>query len=103
MPEPVHQLISEPARSRLAPVLQGLQQTNAHELRPVEGAPFWKRRYSDFNVWGEAKRNRPLRYIRRNPVRRGLARTLGVEQLPSLCHWRREHGCARIPMDGAQT
>ena len=50
MPEHVHLRISEPARSRLAPVQQLLQQTTAHELRPVEGAPFWERRYYDFNV-----------------------------------------------------
>ena len=37
-----------------------------------EGAPFWQPRYYDFNVWSEAKRTDKLRYIHRNPVKRGL-------------------------------
>ena len=33
---------------------------------------FWQERYYDFNVWSEAKRVEKLRYIHRNPVKRGL-------------------------------
>ena len=72
MPEHVHLLISEPERSRLSTVMQMLKQNTARELQPVEGAPFWEPRYYDFNVWSEAKRIEKLRYIHRNPVRRGL-------------------------------
>jgi len=32
----------------------------------------WQRRFYDFNVWTEAKRIEKLRYIHRNPVKRGL-------------------------------
>lgn len=72
MPEHVHLLISEPERSRLAVALQMLKQNTARKLRTVEGTPFWEPRYYDFNVWSEAKRIEKLRYIHRNPVRRGL-------------------------------
>jgi putative transposase len=72
MPEHVHLLISEPERGRLSIALQMLKQITAQRLRPPEGAPFWHPRYYDFNVWSEAKRVEKLRYIHRNPVKRGL-------------------------------
>src|SRR5712692_6364578 len=34
---------------------------------------FWQPRFYDFNVWSDAKRIEKLRYLHRNPVRRGLA------------------------------
>jgi putative transposase len=33
---------------------------------------FWQRRFYDFNVWSDRKRIEKLRYMHRNPVRRGL-------------------------------
>jgi len=33
---------------------------------------FWQARYYDFNVWSEATFVEKLRYIHRNPVKRGL-------------------------------
>lgn len=72
MPEHVHLLISEPERSTLSRVLQMLKQNTGHMLRPVEGSPFWLPRYYDFNVWSEDKRVEKLRYMHRNPVKRGL-------------------------------
>jgi putative transposase len=72
MPEHVHLLISEPERSTLARALQMLKQNTAHLLHPPEGSPFWLPRYYDFNVWSEDKRVEKLRYMHRNPVRRGL-------------------------------
>ena len=33
---------------------------------------FWQARYYDFNVWTARKRVEKLRYIHRNPVKRGL-------------------------------
>jgi len=72
MPEHVHLLISEPERGQLFLTLQMLKQNVARELRLPEGNPFWQQRYYDFNVWSEAKRIEKLRYIHRNPVRRGL-------------------------------
>ena len=32
----------------------------------------WQRRFYDFNVWGQRKRVEKLRYMHRNPVKRGL-------------------------------
>jgi len=34
---------------------------------------FWQARFYDFNVWSERKRVEKLRYMHRNPVKRGLA------------------------------
>jgi hypothetical protein len=36
---------------------------------------FWQRRFYDFNVWTAHKRVEKLKYIHRNPVRRGLVET----------------------------
>ena len=72
MPEHVHLLISEPERGKLSTVIQMLKQNVARELRMPEGNPFWLERYYDFNVWSEGKRVEKLRYIHRNPVKRGL-------------------------------
>ena len=33
---------------------------------------FWQARYYDFNVWTKKKRIEKLRYMHRNPVKRGL-------------------------------
>jgi len=35
-------------------------------------APVWQKRFYDFNVWTERKRVEKLRYMHRNPVKRGL-------------------------------
>ena len=34
--------------------------------------PFWQARFYDFNVWTSKKRVEKLRYMHRNPVKRGL-------------------------------
>ena len=86
MPEHVHLLLSEPERKNLALVLQMLKQMVSRKLggppyREAKGGekeprpmstPFWQARYYDFNVWSEQKRIEKLRYIHRNPIRRGL-------------------------------
>lgn len=73
MPEHVHLLVSEPDRGTLATELQMLKQVSARELRVTQRQPFWYTRYYDFNVWPDRKRVEKLRYLHRNPVRRGLA------------------------------
>ena len=72
MPDHVHLLLSEPERKKLALVLQMLKQMVSRSLRDVKAQPFWQARYYDFNVWSEQKRVEKLRYIHRNPVKRGL-------------------------------
>ena len=42
---------------------------------------FWQTRFYDFNVWTEKKRIEKLRYIHRNPVKRGLVES------PELWKW----------------
>jgi len=75
MPEHVHLLMTEPERAKLSVALQMLKQNVARRLRTPEGGLFWLPRYYDFNVRSKAKRIEKLRYIHRNPVRRGLVRS----------------------------
>lgn len=72
MPEHVHLLVSEPERSSLAQVIKSLKQGVARRLALRAVDSFWQARYYDFNVWSEKKFVEKLRYIHRNPVKRGL-------------------------------
>ena len=71
MPEHVHLLISEPERGTLPQAIQSLKQGVARRLALREKDSFWQARYYDFNVWSERKFVEKLKYIHRNPVRRG--------------------------------
>ena len=68
MPEHVHLLISEPERDCLATAIKAVKQSVAR----LRGGRFWQERYYDFNVWSDRKRIEKLRYMHRNPVKRGL-------------------------------
>jgi REP-associated tyrosine transposase len=72
MPEHVHLLISEPERNTLSVVIQMLKQITSHKLKLADTPHFWQKRYFSFPVWSERKRIEKLRYIHRNPVKRGL-------------------------------
>ncbi len=72
MPEHVHLLVDEPPVTPLATVLQVLKQTTSRHLKAKKEQHFWQTRYYDFNVSSHAKYLGKLRYIHRNPVRRGL-------------------------------
>ncbi len=72
MPEHVHLLVGEPPRSTLATAIQVLKQQTARKLKVSGDSQFWQRRYYDFNVHNEEKRVEKLRYMHRNPVKRGL-------------------------------
>jgi len=96
MPEHVHLLVSEPRQRKLATALQALKLGFArrvlaeqrrrerlarpdrfeHRLQRV-----WQARYFDFNVCTARKRVEKLRYIHRNPVKRGLVAA------PELWRW----------------
>ncbi|ACO33629.1 MULTISPECIES: transposase [Acidobacterium] len=69
MPEHVHLLVSEPREAMLAKALQAVKLSVAVQRRE---RPFWQARYYDFNVYSPAKRVEKLRYMHRNPVKRGL-------------------------------
>ena len=73
MPEHPHLIVSEPKQRRLALTLQMIKQMVSRKLRSPEAkTPFWSPRYYDFNVWSDGKRIEKLRYMHRNPVKRGL-------------------------------
>ena len=72
MPEHVHLLVSEPERSTLAQAIKSLKQGVARRLALRAADSFWQARYHDFNIWSEKKFVEKLRYIHRNPVKRGL-------------------------------
>lgn len=71
MPEHVHLVLSEPERATLAQALQALKVSVSKRLRWKSGA-FWQKRYYDHNIRDHEKFSEKLRYVHRNPVRRGL-------------------------------
>jgi putative transposase len=73
MPEHVHLLVSEPRNLQLSTILQVLKQQVSRKLKRPGDRRFWQRRYDDFNVWNHDKTVEKLKYMHRNPVRRGLA------------------------------
>jgi putative transposase len=73
MPEHVHLLVNEPRTAPLFTALQVLKQQTSRELKQKGEEQFWQRRYYDFNVYSSEKVIEKLRYMHRNPVRRGLA------------------------------
>lgn len=72
MPKHVHLLVGEPGQSSLAVALQVLKQQTSRRLKKRGDLQFWQRRYYDFNVHNDEKRIEKLRYMHRNPVKRGL-------------------------------
>ncbi len=77
MPEHVRLLVSEPVDNRLARAMQILKTNVAitarkQGKRTEGGTPFWQARYFDHNVRNSAGFVTQLRYIHRNPVKRGL-------------------------------
>lgn len=87
MPEHIHLLITEPEVGSPSTAMQVLKQRSAKALLPkrkrrdprqrdlFEDEPersFWQARFYDFNVWTTKKRVEKLRYMHRNPVKRGL-------------------------------
>ena len=89
MPEHIHLLISEPEKGDPSKVMQAIKQGFARRVlrqvrqRRVGGQQelfasanehVWQHRFYDFNVWSQRKRVEKLRYMHRNPVRRGLVR-----------------------------
>ena len=73
MPEHVHLLINEPERETLAEAMKSLKQGVSRRLIG-DAEHFWQKRYYDHNVRSDAKFVEKLRYIHRNPVKRGLCK-----------------------------
>ncbi len=85
MPEHFHLLVSEPNEKTLSDVMRALKlgfarqvierkRRNGLQEESFEGVSerFWQHRFYDFNVCTEKKRIEKLRYLHRNPVKRGL-------------------------------
>jgi putative transposase len=88
MPEHFHLLMTEPEVGDPSVVMKVLKERFTRKLRtegaPLiasfamsgfwrpEPAPIWQKRFYDFNVWTEDKHIEKLRYMHRNPVKRGL-------------------------------
>jgi len=100
MPEHVHLLISEPERRNPSTVMQALKLGFARRVlasarrrqNPLQPTLFalppqhiWQKRFYDFNVWTARKRVEKLRYMHRNPVKRGLVSTPEDWRWSSFC------------------
>jgi len=85
MPEHFHLLMSEPQEGNPSTVMQNVKQRYAQRVirrrrrNPAQRSlweeaalPVWQSRFYDFNVYTEHKRVEKLRYMHRNPVKRGL-------------------------------
>jgi putative transposase len=77
MPEHVHLLISEPPPATpLAEAIHYLKLSFAKRMRslrtPCQPGNFWQKRYYDRNVRDSREFTIKLRYLHRNPVKRGL-------------------------------
>jgi putative transposase len=96
MPEHFHLLISEPQERTPSTVMQALKlgfarrvlaqlrrRRNSAQASLFEHTPqhIWQKRFYDFNVWSSHKRAEKLRYMHRNPVKRGLVDS------PELWRW----------------
>src|ERR1039458_318728 len=86
MPEHVHLLIHEPFSILLAQFLKAVKQITSRKLRGPRDK-FWQERYFDRNVRGEDARSEVIRYIHRNPVKRGLVASPGDYPWSSFIHY----------------
>jgi putative transposase len=78
MPEHFHLLMTEPEVGDPSVVMKVIKERfvrRVHRLcRPTGpvASRIWQKRFYDFNVWSTRKRVEKLRYMHRNPVKRGL-------------------------------
>ncbi len=86
MPEHVHLLMSEPKRYPLAITL-GVIKGETSKLLKGERKQFWQIRYHDFNVFTVPKHREKLKYLHRNPVKRGLVEEPEHWPWSSYCHY----------------
>jgi putative transposase len=109
MPNHVHLLVSEPKQGTIATVIQSLKIATAryekthicqkmadmgHTVQRmadmghgVQARPFWQRRYYDRNVRNNEEFINDLKYIHRNPVKRGLVDKPGDWAWSSYRHY----------------
>ena len=85
-PEHVHLLVNEPPVILLAQFVKALKQVTLRKLRG-ERPRFWQDRYFDANIRGEMARSEVIRYIHRNPVKRGLVTSPELYRWSSFNHY----------------
>jgi putative transposase len=90
MPEHVHLLLSEPPKMELSKLIGALKTAVARGLRSADGH-LWQKRYYDFNVLTQRKFVEKLRYMHRNPVKRGLVEQPEDWPWSSFRHWLTGH------------
>jgi len=94
MPEHVHLLVSEPERDLLADAVHHLKLSFAKRLGT---GVFWQKRYYDRNLRSEREFKEKLRYLHRNPVKRGLVQEPQDWKWSSFRHYAlREKGVVEI-------
>ncbi len=86
MPEHIHLLVNEPPRIVLAQFLKAVKQVTSRKLKGRR-EKFWQDRYYDSSVYGEKARSEVIRYIHRNPVKRGLVAKPEDWQWSSFRHY----------------
>jgi putative transposase len=91
MPEHIHLLLSEPRHETLADALKSLKQGVSRRLIG-EAEHFWQKRYYDCNIRHYRQFVEKLRYIHRNPVKRGLCIRAEDWEWSSFLHYVK--GCA---------
>ena len=110
MPEDFHPLITEPEIGDPSVVMKVVKERFTRQLNqrrePASAqptlwdstpAPVWQKRFYDFNVWSEKKRIEKLRYMHRNPVKRGLVIPPDQWKWSSFrAYWNGERGLVRV-------
>ena len=112
MPEHFHLLISEPQEDNPSTVMQAIKLSFARRVlaqqrrRRISAQTelfvqipqrIWQARFYDFNVWTSRKRVEKLRYMHRNPVKRGLVKSPEQWRWSSYRHYAfGEPGAVRV-------
>jgi len=91
MPEHVHLLVNEPETQTLAEALHFLKLSFSKRVRAtrqhLEAGPFWQKRYYDRNIRNAQEFTEKLRYLHRNPVKRGMVNHPGEWKWSSFRHY----------------
>ncbi len=100
MPEHIHLLINEPERGSVAEALHFLKLSCAKRAKTTAeniAGSFWQKRYYDMNIRNYRQFVEKLRYIHRNPVKRGLCASPADWQWSNFRHYAfRERGPVEI-------
>jgi REP element-mobilizing transposase RayT len=91
MPEHAHLLVNELPQATLAEAIHFLKLSFAKRLHSqrgtMESSSFWQKRYYDRNVRDAREFTVKLRYLHRNPVRRGLVKEPADWKWSSFRHY----------------